>query len=921
MAGSYPIFEEVPRPGAVMDDDHLADGEIQGVEEGIVGGSEPHENLYPASQEFPPSPNQNMAVDFTDLPEELKLDLALDATELVPISFGEGAVSNEPTPGLRQLPETDGQDEGSSVVDKNSRTKTIKRKSESEDDNEENQAQKKRKPPRQHSAAARDAAENYTLPIPGQTEWSIDNLPDILYQFKPPAGREKRERPQATKPSPFDGEPPLTVFDILPDRISSNVEEFRVEAWLRLDRRIQLEDITMRMHPAYRVEKNTLQQRGVRFRQKFKMLAWGSGSKKTQEMEDALIREMKQKGIDPKSNSTRGLTPGLINPKFGEAGGRIPVPEQYRKNKPNAPPPIKSNVDGKSVSTPTTTAHATTTAESTVGPGLAPVSMPTAYPLPPVNGATDPYESSLLQVGNTDAVRPLVQNHFPARLHFPCQSMIGTSPSGYVAPSGRGSVPTTTDPGFAGTNGYSCSIDGLGVSQNSRASEISVPAFGFDAPGSSAVAGLTSCDDPIGYVSYSGVHIGQGTTNVTQASDLAPTFSAVEPNDPSEHAASNYEAHNYVGVLEEFFSGPTTAIQVKLSAPENAVPKYAVYPNGDFTYLRTPSWMGESSSSLNDFDVNANAPAAPTVENNETTENSSGDNGNSVQDISLPTAGPSVRITGKPDSQRPEEVKYDADRILARVSEGWEVMRTRIRNATRSDLQSLWMSLRGFLQPPEETQASEQIGVTGATEENADIVVGEQTEQVNDETQEDDETVYDEDDKDGDYEDSEDSECYQESEETDGSESGDDNGGGTNSGVAQSAQNNQNNQTNQGGQNEQEEDARYFSLGYWDQVYSQSSFDSLKLQTAPHRPLRLVNQRSMDPLHRFTYPQTQNYYHAWRKFKLNGDWHVNMSTYNPQAGLGAYTSMNQSRHYSETKLNGPSTCFCTEARERRQRFD
>jgi hypothetical protein len=37
-------------------------------------------------------------------------------------------------------------------------------------------------------------------------------------------------------------------------------------------------------------------------------------------------RMLKAIGIDTQDNSTRGLTPGLIDPSKGEAGGRIPIP-------------------------------------------------------------------------------------------------------------------------------------------------------------------------------------------------------------------------------------------------------------------------------------------------------------------------------------------------------------------------------------------------------------------------------------------------------------------------------------------------------------------------------------------------------------------------------------------------------------------
>ncbi|KKZ66170.1 hypothetical protein EMCG_01147 [[Emmonsia] crescens] len=190
-------------------------------------------------------------------------------------------------------------------------------------------AKAKGRPPRQHSAASRSNLQNITDPMPGQKEWSVDNLPDILYIFRPTAPQVRSQSNLPIKPSPWGSGPDLRIFDILPDRISTNVEEFRVEAWMRMDRRIQLHDITDRMHPEFRIANNALQQRGVRFRQAFDILSWGSGNKQTKVVADQLEKEMQARGIDPTLNSTRGLTPGLINLALGEAGGRVPVPEAY----------------------------------------------------------------------------------------------------------------------------------------------------------------------------------------------------------------------------------------------------------------------------------------------------------------------------------------------------------------------------------------------------------------------------------------------------------------------------------------------------------------------------------------------------------------------------------------------------------------
>ncbi|RHZ48590.1 uncharacterized protein CDV56_106237 [Aspergillus thermomutatus] len=103
----------------------------------------------------------------------------------------------------------------------------------------------------------------------------------------------------------------LRELPILPDNISSDVEEFRVEAWMRLDRRVRL--------------------RGVRFRKAFNMLAWGTGNKKTLETESELAKATVAQGINPGAHSTRGITPGSIYPEAGEAGGRIALPEKYGK--------------------------------------------------------------------------------------------------------------------------------------------------------------------------------------------------------------------------------------------------------------------------------------------------------------------------------------------------------------------------------------------------------------------------------------------------------------------------------------------------------------------------------------------------------------------------------------------------------------
>lgn len=150
-------------------------------------------------------------------------------------------------------------------------------------------------------------------------------MPRILYQLRPSEKKDRKAEADLMT-YPIHGKV-LRNLPVLPDNIASTVEEFRVEAWMRMDRRVRLKDITDRMHPKFRVNDNALQQRSVRFRQIFGLLAWDSGNKRSRELEKDLLQRMRDKGIDPAANSTRGITPGLINPALGEAGGRIPLPK------------------------------------------------------------------------------------------------------------------------------------------------------------------------------------------------------------------------------------------------------------------------------------------------------------------------------------------------------------------------------------------------------------------------------------------------------------------------------------------------------------------------------------------------------------------------------------------------------------------
>ncbi|KAI1909068.1 hypothetical protein LOZ61_005209 [Ophidiomyces ophidiicola] len=182
---------------------------------------------------------------------------------------------------------------------------------------------------RRNSQESVDHPENFSYIVPSQRHWSLHDLPDILYQFQP-TQRFTRKHPEVPeKPSPYPGGPNLRCLDILPDRISTNVAEWRVEAWMRIDRRVRLQDIVDRMLPVLGVTCNSLQQRGVRFRQLFHMITWGTGNQRTKEQRVKLIALLQRKRISLEKNTTRGLSPGLIDPS-NPRSERIPLPKDYK---------------------------------------------------------------------------------------------------------------------------------------------------------------------------------------------------------------------------------------------------------------------------------------------------------------------------------------------------------------------------------------------------------------------------------------------------------------------------------------------------------------------------------------------------------------------------------------------------------------
>ncbi|PLB43173.1 hypothetical protein P170DRAFT_481123 [Aspergillus steynii IBT 23096] len=180
--------------------------------------------------------------------------------------------------------------------------------------------------------------DNRTAPHPEQENWSITNLHDILYVLRPGTENAKSRHRVHSNVGPIFGKM-IRNLPVLPNRISSHVEGWRLETWMRLDRRVTPEDILDRINPAFRgsITEHEIEARRALFRQTFHIAHWGN-----QRSMNEISRMVRHSGRDPKLNSTRGLTPGLIVPAEGEAGGRIPLP----------PPPPVRNLTGPAAISP-----------------------------------------------------------------------------------------------------------------------------------------------------------------------------------------------------------------------------------------------------------------------------------------------------------------------------------------------------------------------------------------------------------------------------------------------------------------------------------------------------------------------------------------------------------------------------------------
>ncbi|KAL8913695.1 MAG: hypothetical protein Q9171_001545 [Xanthocarpia ochracea] len=200
-------------------------------------------------------------------------------------------------------------------------------------------------------------------------------MPDILYLYKPPTERgefytscrPKKARPKYDAqgnimlerwPAPGTKPRPLLDYPHLPDRIGTKEWWWVFEAWRRYDPRIQWNDIHMRQYSPNRTRShNTLQRLVSRNRPDAMMVTWpqqhkwlmdANARKATQKLtvpspedktrgkpldksktKSKVRNSLSMTNAEIEANSTRGRTPGLIDPRLGEVpGNRVPWPKR-----------------------------------------------------------------------------------------------------------------------------------------------------------------------------------------------------------------------------------------------------------------------------------------------------------------------------------------------------------------------------------------------------------------------------------------------------------------------------------------------------------------------------------------------------------------------------------------------------------------
>ncbi|KAG7005141.1 hypothetical protein G7Y79_00021g050080 [Physcia stellaris] len=183
--------------------------------------------------------------------------------------------------------------------------------------------------------------------VPGQ-QWSLDNLPNILYYIKPPPGWAdyKKKRIYAKRDAsglpvlerwPRPGKPRKALFDYpcLPDQIGTMEHPLMLLAWRRLEPSATWDDFLVRMEdgPSKPAKGNVLSMRISRMMDDFSIISTWHGTKDwSRPSKDQQRRLAKISLAAQGNNTTRGFTPGLVDPSRGEAGGRVPLPKMAEKS-------------------------------------------------------------------------------------------------------------------------------------------------------------------------------------------------------------------------------------------------------------------------------------------------------------------------------------------------------------------------------------------------------------------------------------------------------------------------------------------------------------------------------------------------------------------------------------------------------------
>ncbi|KAI4180510.1 MAG: hypothetical protein LQ346_006976, partial [Caloplaca aetnensis] len=180
---------------------------------------------------------------------------------------------------------------------------------------------------------------------PAQATWSEDNLPDILYTYKPPTNWQKFYDNNAIRrlfpppktdangnimyerwPGDANKPDPLLDFPHLPDQIGTKEAWWVFETWRRW------KDILMRQEYPHRSAAPTNIQALVSHnRPAFKIASWHPQQSRVLGVPSRGIEWLAEMSEEQqRRNTTRGLTPGLVDPSRGEEGGRVALPKRSR---------------------------------------------------------------------------------------------------------------------------------------------------------------------------------------------------------------------------------------------------------------------------------------------------------------------------------------------------------------------------------------------------------------------------------------------------------------------------------------------------------------------------------------------------------------------------------------------------------------